>query len=181
MATVLFIGEQYLKDFTPASNNLDIEQVKPHIEYSQDAYTQDVLGTNLYNDLQTKYSGQTLSTIEQQLVLLIKPALAYRSLEATIPFINTQIRNKGLVNQNSENAVQAEMDRMRYLRDESKNRAEFYEQRVVTFLCNNKASFPLYTADNDDIDPSNKNSYDCDIYYTDYSCNCQDKNNCGCN
>lgn len=176
MATILLIGEQYLKDFTPVSNNTDIEQIKPHIEFSQDSYTQEILGTNLYNDIQTKYSAQTLSTIEQSLVAILKPALAYRSLEAAIPFMNTQIRNKGLVNQNSENAIQAEMDKMRYLREESRNRAEFYEERAKKFLCNNKTSFPLYEADNEDINPIKSSAYDSDLYFSSNNCDC--KTNC---
>lgn len=186
MASVLFIGEQYLKDFTPVSNNLDIEQVRPHIEFSQDSYVQDILGTNLYNDLQTKYSTQTLNAFETSLLLLIKPALAYRSTEASIPFINTQIRNKGLNLMNSENAIQAEIDRMRYLREECRNRAEFYEERVVKYLCNNSTQFPLYNITNDDITPSGKIRYESDLYFSEGVCGCLAcKSNydfgCGCN
>jgi len=184
MALILLIGEQYLKDFTPVSNNLDIEQVKPHIEYAQDSYVQDMLGTNFYLDIQGKYASQSLTTYEEQLVLLIKPGLAYRATEMSIPFLNTQIRNKGLNLMNSENALQAEVDRMRYLREETRNRAEFYEERVVKYLCNNSTQFPLYNLSNDDIEPSGKVRYESDLYFSEGTCGCLSCNSnydCGCN
>ena len=51
-----------------------------------------------------------------------------------------------------------------------KNLAEFWNQRVVNFLCENSTSFPLYNAVSDDMYPSGT-QYDSDIYldnrYTD--------------
>lgn len=181
MAIILLIGEQYLKEKTPLSNNIDIELLKSNIEYAQDAFVQDLLGTNEYVDIQTKYSGQTLNSIETELVNLIKPMLAYRAAEQSMPFIQTQIRAKGLNQLNSENANQADIVYMRYLREELRNRAEFLAQRVKNFLCTNKISFPLYTDPNTDISPTKESTYSFSgIYFPSTDCGCSSSSNCNC-
>ncbi len=178
MASILFVGETYIKNKTPLSNNIDIHLITDSIEFAQDSVIQDILGTNLYNDLQTKYSAQTLSTIETTLVELIKPALSYASAESAMPFIQTQIRAKGLNHLDSDNATQADISYMRYLRGELKSRSEFYQQRIIKFLCNNTSSFPLYTAENTDIEASSKVPYDCDLFFNTNSCDCDKSCDC---
>lgn len=169
-----FIGEQYLRDLTPISNNLDIELVKPQIEYYEDAYLKDILGDSLYNDLVTKYNAQTLSSIEDTLMLIIKKAVAYGSAQLSMPFINTQVRAKGLMNINAENATQSEIERERLLRQELRDRTNYYETRVRKFLQTNSSSFPLYEYDNDDINPSSEINYECDIYIESCSKRCDE-------
>jgi hypothetical protein len=182
MAIIKFVTETEIKEKSPISNNTDIKLISDSVEYAQDAYIQDVLGTNLYNDIQTKFSAGTLSTIEQQLVDLIKPALIYRSIEQALPFMQSQIVNKGIVHKNSEFSQQADISYMRYLREELKGRTQFLTERIIKFLCNNKTSFPLYVADNDDINPTSKNGYyDCDLYLdSNNGCSCG-KTSCNCN
>lgn len=175
-----FISEQYLRDFTPISNNIDVELIKPHIEYYEDSYIQDILGTNLYNDLKAKFASQTLSPDETTLVFLLKPAIAYGATQLAIPFINTEIRNKGLMQINAENAQQSEIERMRLLRQELRDRSDFYVQRIQSYLNVNSGLFTLYTFTNDDMNPDIKQSYESDIYIE--SCNCYEFGiGCNCN
>lgn len=177
MATVLFISENYLKSNTTFSDNVDVKLILSNIKPAQDFYIQDLLGTNLYLDLQTKYSAQTLSNVEEQLVDIIKLATVYRAAEMSLPFMNLQIRNKGIVKLDSENAKQSDLAEMKYLRNEFKDRAEFYEERIIKFLQNNESSFPLYENDtNTDISPSAKIPYDSDLYLDDYTDNCRNIN-----
>ena len=183
MATILFISENYIKQNTTFSDNVDVKLLLSNVAPAQDFYIQDILGTNLYLDLQTKYSGQTLSNIEEQLVDIIKLALVYRAAEMSLPFMNLQVRNKGIVQLNSENAVQSDISGMKYLRHELKDRSEFYEERIIKFLENNKTSFPLYEDDtNTDIHPASKNPYDSDLYLDEYyKCGCKSNiDNCNC-
>ena len=181
MSLIKFITETEIKEKSPISNNVDIKLISDSVEYAQDAYIQDILGTNLYVDIQTKFSASTLSTIEQQLVDLIKPALIYRSIEQALPFMQSQIVNKGIVLKNSENSIQADLTHMKYLREELRGRTQFLSERIIKFLCNNKSSFPLYEDNNDDINPTSKNGYyDCDLYLDSYNdCICN-KTSCNC-
>lgn len=172
MASILFIGEQYLKDKTVLSNNIDIELITPNIEYSQDSHIQPILGSKFYNSLQLSYSAQTLNSYETELVALIKPALAYRSAEASLPFINLQIRNKGINKMNSENAVQADLSDMKYLRETLQSRAEFYENRIQDYLLKNGNEFADYINPDSPIAPDNRSAFSCDLYIPRTSCTC---------
>lgn len=174
-----FIGEQYLRDLTPISNNLDIELIKPQIDYYEDSYIRQILGDALFFDLKSKFQSQTLSPDEQSLVLLLKPAIAYGSAELSVPFINTQIRNKGTMNLDAENAAQAEIERMRLLRQELRDRANFYMERVRMYLSTNSSLFTLYIFTNDDMNPDTKSNYESDIYIE--PCGSCNKVCCGCN
>lgn len=182
MAKILFIGEQYLKDKTPLGKNIDVEMIVPQIEYSQDAYIQNILGEKFYSSLQDSYSAQTLNQYETELVALIKPALAYRSAETTIPFIHIQLKNKGTLNLDAESGRQSSIQDAKYLIEILKGRAEFYEQRIQDYLVNNGNQFPDYTSPNigAGIYPDSKSTYTCDLYFKDYTRPYNDKLDCGC-
>ena len=178
------ITETYIKQHTPIGMNVDVELLESNIEWAQEAFVQDILGTALYEDIQTKYLGLTLSVDEQALMLYIKPFLAYKTAETALAFMRGQIRNKGIVNMNSENATQDNEAYMRYLRDELKGRCEFLAQRLITYLCNNSSLFPLYSVSQDDIYPTSSSQFECDLWFESPSCSCLkcgSNYDCGCN
>jgi hypothetical protein len=130
-------------------------------------YIQDVLGTPLYNDLVNKVAtGVTFSTIEWELVDLCSRALVYWTVYSALPSLYIKIRNAGVVKQQSENTQNADLSELKYLREEQKNLAEFYNTRIVNFLCDKSTQFPLYNAVSKDMYPSVK-QYDSDMYIED--------------
>lgn len=148
MALILFTSEAYIKKFTPIGDLVEWSDIEPTVHLSQDSYIQDILGTNFYNYIQGVYSAQTLNTNEIALMNLIKPALAHRVAEQVAPFINYQIKNKGIMTQSGDYAEAVDLDNLKYVRNELKNRAEFYSKRLSNYLSENKELFPQYTTDN---------------------------------
>jgi hypothetical protein len=156
-----FISETYLRENTPFNQNLDINDIVNNIDPASDMHIQPILGKNFYDSLLLSYSAQTLTANETTLVMHIKPALAYRAAELSLPFIQYQIKNKGPQTQSGDNSAAIDLTTLRYLTNELKNRAEFYEQRLINYLCDNSASFPAYTTNNStDISPSTASPYD---------------------
>lgn len=165
MANILFIGEEYLKNKTVLSKNIDIDLIAPNIEFAQDNSIQTILGSTFYKSLQASYSAQTLNSDEIELMELIKQVLAYRSAEASLPFVYLQIRNKGINKLNSENATASDFSEMKYLRELLISRSEFYEQRLINYLTLNGSKFPDYISSSSiDIAPNSSLNYDCDLY-----------------
>lgn len=165
--SALFIDDNYLKQYTPLGASVDINEIYPFVEEAQNIYIQDILGTPLYVDLEYKlYSGITYSTIERQLVDICSKALAYWTVYMAIPHLAIKIRNLGVARPQATEAQQSTMDEMKYIREEMKNFGEFWNQRVVNFLCDKSSNFPLYSAASDDMYPSNR-QYDSDIYLED--------------
>lgn len=165
--SALFIDDDYLKQYTPLGKSIDADEVYPFVQEAQDIYTQDVLGTPLYDDLVYKlYAGITYSTTERALVDICSKALAYWTIYMALPHLAIKIRNIGVARPQAENTQQSTIDELKYIREEMKNLAEFWNTRAVNFLCDQKNNFPLYNAATNDMYPSNR-QYDSDIYLED--------------
>jgi len=169
----VWITQSYLKTLTPINNNVDVNDVQPHIETAQLIYTRELLGKLFYDYLDDKFINNTFSTKEAELFDIIKQSIAYRSAEIALPFLSIKVRNKGTVRLNDEFAQPASLEEMKYLRHELKNRSEYFEKRVLEFLCQYSVDFPLWTAGQDangnrqQIHPNYNNPYDSDIYLED--------------
>ena len=51
---------------------------------------------------------------------------------------------KGILNGTSEETQATTLDEMKYLREAAVDTAEFYNKRMLEFLCDNPGMFPLY-------------------------------------
>lgn len=165
--SALFIDDDYLKQYTPLGKSIDTDEIYPFVQEAQDIYTQDVLGTPLYDDLVYKlYAGITYSTIERTLVDLCSKSLAYWTIYMALPHMAIKIRNIGVARPTSENTQVSTIDELKYIREEMKNLGEFWNTRAVNFLCEYSNQFPLYDKATYDMYPSNR-QYDSDIYLED--------------
>jgi hypothetical protein len=168
----LFIDDEYLKTYTPLGKSIDVDLIYPFVQEAQNIYTQDLLGTPLFNYLEWKlYIGTTFSTpyfIQQEvdLINIASKALAYWTIYLALPHLAIQIRNIGVARATSDNTTISTVQELKYIREEMQNLAEFWNQRVVNFLCENSEYFPLYNAKSDDMYPTTY-QYDSDIYIED--------------
>lgn len=146
MATVLFIGEEYIRENTVFNLNVDVKDIEQSAYVAQDMHIQPILGTTFYRELEIAYSAQTLTPDEEVLMEYIKPALAYQAAQMTLPFLAYNVKNKGPVTQFGENASNVDASTFHFLRKEIQNRAEFYTQRLVAYLCQNANLYPSYVS-----------------------------------
>ena len=161
---VLFISEEFLKQNTALSENLDPKLVYSFVQETQDMYIQDVLGSKLYNHLKASLSASTITTDETNLLLLIRPALANYTVYIAMPFLSLKLKNKGIVKPNTENSETASLSEIKYLREEYKNRGEFYVKRIQDYLCKNGSLFPDYTNPDNPMWPNQNQGYDCPLF-----------------
>jgi len=170
--SALFIDDEYLKVYTPLGKSIDVDAIYPFIEEAQNIYTQDLLGTPLYNHLTYKlYIGTTFSTpyfsqAEIELIDTLSKALAYWTVYLALPHLAIQIRNIGVGRATSENTQVSSIAELKYIREEMMGLAEFWNQRMINFICENILSFPLYNAVSKDLYPQTY-QYDSDIYIED--------------
>ena len=87
--------------------------------------------------------------------------------------LSLKIRSKGVTKLRGEFEDGASLAEVKYLRVECQNRAEYYEKRVIDFLCLNSQLFPLYNqADTKTgIIQNSDSTYDSDIYLGDSNVN----------
>lgn len=161
---VFFISETYLKDNTPANLNVDTKDVYAHVGTAQDVYIQDVIGSKLYDELKTAVAASTISSAQADLLDKIQPAQVWWSIYLALPWINYKVKNKSVQKSNSENGVAAELPEMKWLRDDLKNRAEYYSQRLKDFLFLNSQNYPSYTNPDLPVLPQRGNQFDSGMF-----------------
>ena len=172
---IYFVSETYIRENTPVNANVDIKDLLPNIKPASDMFIMPILGTNFYTTLLNSYSAMTLNANEEILVSYIKPFLAYKTIEISIPWLTYQVKNKGPQSQTGDFSSNIDNSTMYYLKKELENRSEWYSQRLVNYLCDNSSLFSGYTNNNStDLSPDNSATYDSGIALYDNNCN-----NCG--
>lgn len=166
MAYVLFISEQRLKKITAIHDNVEPDDITPFVVQAQDIYIQDILGTKFYNSLKDGIVAGTLTTPETTLIDdYIAPCTANWALYLALPTLNFKIKNKAVMTPTSEESTSNGLDEIKYLRDATKDSAQFYGQRVVEYLNDNVGDFPDYSNPGvDGMMPSHRNQYEHGIY-----------------
>ncbi len=151
MAVQLFISEQYLKAKTIINENVDVKLILSTIEDAQRMHIEPALGTKLYEDLQAKIAAATLNADEKTLIDdYIAPALVKWVLfEASFTFLY-KYTNKTIGKKNSENQQPTDYTEHRHTLDWWKDKAQYYTQRLIDYLCYNTDKFPNYLLNTDD-------------------------------
>jgi len=162
MAYVLFISENKIKDRTAIGGNVDMEFMLPYIKVAQKKYIETKLGTDLFEALQTKITAGSLAGAYQTLVDdYIQDALTHFAFYECLPFLRFKVSNGNIYSKNSETGTALSESEANSLREEIRNTAEFYTQRLIDYIINNLSSFPEYsTSSGADITP------DKDAYYS---------------
>jgi hypothetical protein len=145
MAIVQFIDTDYLKQNSTIEMNVDDSKLNPMILKVQMVYLQQSLGSSFLNHLYTAVSGSTLTSAEESLIRdFIQPMVVEYTVYEVLPFLNFKATNKAISKQNSDNSTPSDLSEIKYLRSNVKDMAEFMDQRLVKFLCDNSNLFPEY-------------------------------------
>lgn len=145
MNKVKFISTTYLKENTSIENNVDDDKLVPYIYKVQDIYLQQSLGTTFYDDLKDKIANNNLNSDETDLIRkYIQPMVAEYVVYEALPHLNFKMTNKAISQENSEFSQPSALDVIKYLRDNVRNMAEFYNKRLVKFLCDKSELFEKY-------------------------------------
>ena len=158
---VLFISEDKLKDTTSISNSVDVEHWLSSIRTAQKKYIETKLGTDLFEKLQSDITGGSLTGAYETLVEdYIGDALSHWSLYEAFPFLRYKIMNNNIISKTAENTTVLSRQEAQDLREEIRNTAEFYTERLIEYIKNNTSSFPEYSTNTGaDVTPDTENYY----------------------
>lgn len=145
-AYVLMISESRLKKITSIDENVEPDDLVPFITQAQDLKIQSILGTYFFNNLKVRISDGTTTAAEKTLLNdYIAPLIANYATYLALPSLNYKIKNKSVLNPSSEESVNTALAELKYLRENYKSTAEFYEARLLDYLCDYSDLFPDYT------------------------------------
>lgn len=150
MASVLFISETKIKNFTTVNQNVDNELLMSNILIAQDLGLQNLLGTKGYNYYinlikSVQLSGGTMSTPDRTLLEdYIGPYLLHRAYFESLPVLYMRTVNKALTVGDTEQGKSVGIKEMQYFREIEQSRYEFYSQRLMDYIRNNPNDYPWY-------------------------------------
>lgn len=161
---VLFISEEKLKDSTAINGNVDVEFLLPYIRTAQREIIEGKLGTDLYNKLKTLISGGTISTgansdYKKLIDEYVSDALVHWAFYKCIPFLRFKISNGNIYSKTSETGESLTTEEAQQLREEVRNTAEFYTERLIDFIRNNVEKYPEYSTNSGADRSPEKNAY----------------------
>ena len=166
MATgyVLFISEDKLKDSTAINLNVDVNLLLPYVRQAQKLYVETKLGTDLNQKLKDLIVAGTLGDVANAAYKTliddyIGDMLPNWAFYHAIPFLRFKIENGNIYSKTSETGNSLSTDEAQHLREEVRNTAEYYTERMIDYICNNNSLFPEYSTNTGaDVDPD-RNAY----------------------
>ena len=164
MSYVLFVSEAKLKDSTAINLNVDVELLLPYVRQAQKLYVETKLGTDLNQKLKDLITAGTVNlpvnaaykTLLDDYVGDMLPNWAFYH---AIPFLRFKIENGNIYSKTSETGNALSTDESQHLREEVSNTAQYYTERMISYLCNNNSLFPEYNTNTGaDVQPD-ENAY----------------------
>ena len=132
MAYVLFISEDKLKDSTAINMNVDVDILLPYVRQSQKLYVETKLGTDLTDKLKAEITAGTLAGAYKTLVDdYIGDMLPNWAFYHVIPFLRFKVENGNIYSKTSETGTALSTEEAQHLREEVRNTAEYYTERMI--------------------------------------------------
>ena len=164
MSYVLFISEAKLKSSTALNLSVSTEILLPYLRQSQKLYVETHLGTPLNQKLKDLIVAGTVNlpanaAYKTLLDDYIGDMLPNWALYHCIPFLRFKVENGNIYSKTSETGNSLSTEESQHLREEVRNTAEYYTERMIDYLCNNNTLFPEYgTSSGSDVD-ANRNAF----------------------
>ena len=157
---ILLINEDYIKKFTPLTDAVDPNLIRPAIYLAQDKYLTNFLGTNLTVKLKDDVANSTLSGDYETLLneYVLKVVLWWTMVEL-YPSLLYKHDNGNLVSRQSEDTTPVTKLEMESLKESARQNARWYTKRMVDYLCYNSELFPEYTNNTDNNISPDRNPY----------------------
>jgi len=146
MVDIIFIDDNYLYKNFPLPKRLDRGALLALIQLEQYTSIQDLLGSCLYEDLETKVLGETLDTDEQELFKLVKYCLAMYSAKAAISVLRSETartkNEEGKSDQRSLDAISSTVE----------SKITYINKRIVNYILGKTVIKAIATAEGCDND-----------------------------
>ena len=164
MAYVLFISELKLKDSTAINLNVDPQILLPYVLQAQRIYIEPKLGTDLYQKLESLITAGTIGNVGNEAYKtlvdeFIGDCLPSWAFHMCIPYLRFKTENGNIYSKTSETGNALSTEEAQHLREEVRNNAEYFTERMIKYITNNITLFPEYNTNSGaDISPD-QNAY----------------------
>ena len=146
MSYALFITRNDIIKQTPLQGAIDADKLLPFIRTAQDKYILNLLGTVLFNKLQTDITNGDAFTgkYEELMDEYIKPTLVWYACVEYIPFSGISFKSEGSFKHQSESSISPGKNEIDYLLNKALNNADYYATRLQDFLIAYSTQIPEF-------------------------------------
>jgi hypothetical protein len=162
MAQALFITRNDLVKYTAVNGNVDTDKFIQFVKIAQDIHIQNYLGSDLFNKISQDIINDTLTGDYLTLIeTYVKPMVIHWAMVEYLPFASYSIANKGLFKHSAENASNVDKNEVDFLIEKSRNLAQYYTDRFISYMSFNNNLFPeYYSNSNEDVYPDKNASFE---------------------
>jgi hypothetical protein len=142
----LFITRNDIIKNTPLQGAIDADKLLPFIRTAQDKYLLNILGTVLFDRLQSDITAGTPFTGYYEALMddHIKPTLIWYSCVEYIPFSGISFKSEGSFKHQSEQSISPGKNEIDYLLNKALNNADFYSTNLQNYLIAYSNEIPEY-------------------------------------
>jgi hypothetical protein len=152
-ANTLLVMPTTIKDRTQLHTNVDDKLIYPEIKAMQDMYIVNLLGSALFNKIQTDIANATLAGDYKDLMdNYILDCLCWLVIAELTSTINYQIWNTGVASTNADKTSNPNPQMVEQLRHKYMSRAEHYINRCRLYLIAHTTLFPEFISISTTID-----------------------------
>jgi hypothetical protein len=144
---ILIVNPDYLKRLTNLNGSIEDSYLIPSVIIVQDKIIQQYLGTQLLTKVLAEIKAGSLSGVYLTLVdEYVRKATAWWTMVDLIPSLYVKIDNGGLVVRMAENTTPISPDDLHREVERARQNAQFYTERLVSYLCQNSSLYPEYNS-----------------------------------
>lgn len=159
----LFISENFIKSNTEIDSNVDVRKLLPTVWWCQKGYIEPVLGSPLFESISSKIvAGELNQPANSEYLTLVDAYIAdalvnWFMIEVQIALLYNY-RNKSTGKNDAQWSDFIDSTEVRFLRDQYRPRADYFIDRLETYLCANTKKFPEYNGPftSDDLTPTDQ-------------------------
>ena len=180
MARTLLISEEYIRENSVISNNVEYGLLKHLIYAVQDFKLKEVIGSDLFDEimLQGSTTPDTFSTDNKKLCdEYILPFLNWHLMAECCLSLKFKFTNVGVMENRTDNSDASATSDLQIIAKRYRTVADGYGQKMIDYIRGNLTKFPKYLTNSgvDKTQPVRSANYAGGLYLDDreyYPCNC---------
>ncbi len=142
---ILIVSPAFVKENTVLHYNVDDGYLKPLIDSIQNTFVRPILGSALFNEVQTQIKLDTVSALNEVLIKeYLRDALKWEVCHKYTRIGTYKLNNKGAGTHSGDNFSALSQQELVTAKSIFKDNADFYRKKLKLYLKANENDYPLY-------------------------------------
>jgi hypothetical protein len=142
---ILIVSPAFVKENTVLHYNVDDGYLKPLIDSIQNTFVRPILGSALFDEIQSQIKLNTVTTLNEVLIKeYLRDALKWEVCHKYTRIGTYKLNNKGAGTHSGDNFSPLSQQELVTAKSIFKDNADFYRKKLQLYLKQNEDSYPLF-------------------------------------